>query len=111
MRVSAEPLSWDVTAILGADHPLDWIVIGAASNGAREYQPDPAHVELLLRVMDSARTPGCYKGNLEPLFEQHDFGDADLNRWREDFPATYRDGTEIPAVAERQRRCEQHGWT
>ncbi len=109
--MSAEPLSWDLTTAVGADHPLDWIVIGAASDGPRVFQPEPTHVANLLRVMDASHTPVFYKGNIEPLFEQHDFQDAALNRWREDFPARYRDGTEIPAVAERQKRCEEHGWT
>lgn len=109
--MSAEPLSWDLAAVVGLDHPLDWAVIGAASNGRRTYQPDPAHVEHLLRVLDANRTPVYFKSNLEPTFADHDFGEANLNRWREDFPAKYRDGTEIPAVAERQRRCVEHGWT
>ena len=39
------------------------------------------------------------------------FGTAALNRWREDFPTTYRDGSPIPAVAERQKRCTARGWT
>lgn len=109
--MSAEPLSWDLTSAVGADHPLDWIVIGAASDGPLVFQPEPTHVANLLRVMDGSRTPVFYKGNIEPLFDQHDFGDAGLNRWREDFPTRYRDGTEIPAVAERQKRCQEHGWT
>ena len=109
--MSAEPLSWDVTSVVGSDHPLDWVVIGAASNGPREYQPAPAHVERLLRVLDVRPTAVFYKGNLRSLFRAHDNGDPGLNRWREDFPIRYRDGSEIAAVAERQKMCQKHGWT
>lgn len=109
--MSAEPVSWDLTAVIGTDHTLDWIVIGAASAGPRQFQPDPAHVERLLRVMDARPTAVFYKGNLRPLFAEYDFGDESLDRWREDFPTHYRDGTEIPAVAERQKRCLEHEWT
>jgi hypothetical protein len=56
-------------------------------------------------------TPVFYKGNSGPLFAHYDFGDEQLNRWREDFPVRYRDGSEIPAVVERQRQCAKRGWT
>ncbi|WP_439624729.1 DUF5131 family protein [Gemmata sp.] len=98
--MSAEPLSWDLAAVIGSEHPLDWAVIGAASNGRRTHQPDPAHVENLLRVLDGTGTPVFFKGNLGPTFASHDFGEENRNRWREDFPMRYRDGREIPAVAE-----------
>ena len=109
--MSAEPVSWDLTAVIGKNHPLDWIVIGAASSGRRYFQPDPSHIENLLKVLDARPTPVFYKGNIEPLFAAHDLGGENLNRWREDFPTHYRDGTEIAAVAERQRRCEEMAWT
>ena len=109
--MSAEPVSWDLTAVIGRDHPLDWIVIGAASNGRRYFQPAPGHIHNLLTIMDETRTPVFYKGNIGPLFEAHNFGSENLNRWREDFPRTYRDGTPIPAVSERQKACEGFGWT
>ncbi len=38
--MSAEPVSWDLTAVLGKDHPLDWVVVGAASSGPKYFQPD-----------------------------------------------------------------------
>jgi protein gp37 len=109
--MSAEPVSWDLTTVLDEDHPLDWIVIGAASNGRQYFQPDPGHIGKLLKVLDATRTPVFYKGNIKPMFRGHDYHDEGLNRWREDFPVAYHDGTDIPAVAHRQRRCEQHGWT
>src|SRR5213075_1072213 len=30
--MSAELISWDLTSVIDDDHPLDWIVIGAASD-------------------------------------------------------------------------------
>jgi protein gp37 len=109
--MSAEPVSWDLTAVLGEDHPLDWIVIGAASAGRKTFQPDPDDVRNLLRVLDATATPVFFKGNIKPLFADNDLGSAELNRWREDFPATYRDGRPIPAVLRRQTLCVRHGWT
>jgi protein gp37 len=109
--MSAEPVSWDLTKVIDKSHPLDWIVIGAASNGKKYFQPDPDHIQKLLLVMDETRTPVFYKGNIAPLFETNYLGSDELNRWREDFPRTYRDGKPIPAVLRRDRMCEAHGWT
>ena len=109
--ISAEPVSWDLTSYIDTQHPLDWIVIGAASIGRQYFQPDPEHIRKLLTVMDSTNTPVFYKGNIAPMFENCDLGSDELNRWREDFPQRYRDGTAIPAVARRERMCAVHGWT
>ncbi len=109
--MSAEPVSWDLSPLIGLEHPLDWIVIGAASAGPKYFQPEPAHVRDLLALMDATSTPVFFKGNLHPLFEANDLGTAELNRWREDFPTAYRDGSLIAAVARRQALCEKHGWT
>jgi protein gp37 len=77
--MSFEPLSWDVSAIVN-DYPaaLDWAVIGAASNGAKTYQPEPEHVKNLLAVLDRRGIPVFYKGNLQ--------GNAAATPWREEFP-------------------------
>jgi protein gp37 len=77
--MSFEPLSWDVSAIV-ADYPgaLDWAVIGAASNGAKTYQPDPGHVQALIDVLDQQGVKVFFKGNLK--------GNAAANPWREEFP-------------------------
>jgi hypothetical protein len=104
-------VSWDLTSYIDTQHPLDWIVIGAASIGRQYFQPDPEHIRKLLTVMDSTNTPVFYKGNIAPMFENCDLGSDELNRWREDFPQRYRDGTAIPAVARRERMCAVHGWT
>ncbi len=109
--MSAEPVSWDLTAVIDNSHPLDWVVIGAASNGRQYYQPSVEHIRNLLLVMDATATPAFFKGNIQPLFEASDLGSDELNRWREDFPRTYRDGTPIPAVVRRDQMCQTHGWT
>lgn len=75
---SIEPLSWDVAPIIQeAPHALRWAVIGAASNGAQLFQPDPAHVQSLLDVLDvldAQGVPVFFKGNLK------------WSPWREEFP-------------------------
>jgi protein gp37 len=109
--MSAEPVSWDLTEVIGPDHPLDWVVIGAATNGPKTFQPDPTHIDRLLDVFDQSKTPVFYKGNIASLFESHDFESKEKNRWREDFPLKYRDGKPIPAVAARQKKCRERGWT
>lgn len=78
--MSAEPLSWDITAYL-EDYPyaIDWIVIGAASNGPRYYPPDEAHVRKLVEYCDDAGVPVFFKGNLRSL-------PWAAANWREDFP-------------------------
>jgi len=88
--MSFEPLSWDVSALVAA-HPgaLRWAVIGAASNGARVYQPDPAHVRALLDVLDEQGVPVFFKGNLK--------GNAAAQPWREAFPLDGRQWLEMPS--------------
>lgn len=77
--MSFEPLSWNVSSIVAeyAD-ALDWAVIGAASNGPRTYQPEPAHVRALLEVLDGRGIPVFFKGNLK--------GNAAAVPWREEYP-------------------------
>lgn len=71
--MSIEPLSFDIAPLL-KDSPLEWAVIGAATNGHRTYQPDPSWVQNVLEVLDAQGTKVFFKGNLEWL------------PWREDFP-------------------------
>lgn len=74
--MSIEPLSFDIAPYLeGA--PLEWAVIGAATNGRRVYQPERAWVENLLALFDARGTPVFFKGNLE----------WDASAWRAAFPA------------------------
>ena len=62
--MSIEPLAWDIAPVLAAHRPLDWAVIGAASDGRIYHQPDPAHLENALAVLDKQGVPVFYKGNL-----------------------------------------------
>lgn len=75
--MSIEPLSFDIWHTL-QDARLDWAVIGAATNGPKVYQPDPAWVTNLLRMFDRAGTAVFFKGNLK--------GNPAATIWREEFP-------------------------
>jgi protein gp37 len=64
--VSLEPLSFDVAPLLHDTYGLlDWIVIGAATNGRQTFQPDPNHVQDVLDFADWWDIPVFFKGNLE----------------------------------------------
>lgn len=71
--MSIEPLSFDIAPLL-VDSPLNWAVIGAATNGAKIYQPKPEWVINCLDVLDSQNVPVFFKGNL------------DWQPFREEFP-------------------------
>jgi protein gp37 len=73
--MSIEPLSFDISPLLN-ESPLEWAVIGAATNGAKTYQPQPAWVHNVLEVLDAQNTAVFFKGNLK--WPEH--------AWREDFP-------------------------
>ena len=62
--MSIEPLSFDIAPLL-KDSPLAWAVIGAATNGAKTYQPKLEWVENLLTVLDEQATAVFFKGNLK----------------------------------------------
>lgn len=78
--LSAEPLSWDITPIL-RDYPyaVDWVVIGAASNGKTYYAPEEKHVRNLVEYCDDLGIMPFFKGNLNSLPW------AKAN-WRQSFP-------------------------
>lgn len=90
--MSIEPLSWDIAPLL-RDCPLGWVVIGAATNGRKTYQPDPRQVESLLQTLDDQNIPVFFKGNL------------DWSPWREDFPAL-----RVPALVRRQEQAQKYDW-
>lgn len=96
--MSIEPLSWDISPLLKNGHPLRWVVIGAATDGPKKFQPDPNNVQKLLDIFDATNTPVFFKGNLkwEPR--------------REDFPVIGADGQPIPAVLHRQEMAAKYGW-
>ncbi len=76
--MSVEPLSWDVAPIFAQHAPLQWVVIGAATNGPKVFQPEPDHVSNLLKVLDAQKVPVFFKGNI--------WGNPAIKEWREYFP-------------------------
>lgn len=92
--MSIEPLSWDISPFLVDNCPLQWAVIGALTDGRRKYQPNSAHVQNVLDILDAHNVPVFFKGNL------------DWSPWREDFPCIAH-----PALLRRQQMAMAHGWT
>jgi protein gp37 len=73
MWLSLEPLSFDVADMIDFE-VVNWIVIGAASNGRKKYQPNPEYVQNVLDKAQKHGTPVFFKGNLE------------WSPWMEEFP-------------------------
>ena len=69
--MSIEPLWFDVAPVFDQwlqSHtrlPFEWVIIGAASNGPRIYQPEPQWVQDLLDILDAQNIPVFFKGNLD----------------------------------------------
>lgn len=83
--MSIEPLSWDMAEYLAESFiPLDWAVIGAASNGRKIYQPEPQWVTNCIEVLRAKGTAIFFKGNLR--------GNAAAGVWLEEYP-TVRDNS------------------
>jgi len=61
--LSLEPLSFDVAPYLYTP-VIDWLVIGAASNGRTYFQPEPTHVQNVLDLADEKGIPVFMKSNL-----------------------------------------------
>ena len=78
--LSIEPLWFDAAPVferwLGEQErlPFEWAIIGAASNGRRLFQPEPAWTASLLALLDEQGIPVFFKGNL------------DWDEWRAEFP-------------------------
>jgi protein gp37 len=62
--MSIEPLSFDISRLLVKSN-LQWAVIGAATNGAKTYQPRSEWVKNVLTVLQAQNTKIFFKGNLE----------------------------------------------
>jgi len=62
--MSLEPLSFDVAPHIRFDL-IDWLVIGAASNGQKKYQPDAGYVRNVLDLANEHHVPVFFKGNLD----------------------------------------------
>lgn len=73
--MSIEPLSFNIAPLL-QNSPLEWAVIGAATNNNKTYQPKPQWVEGVLTTLDAQQTSVFFKGNLR------------WHEWRESFPIT-----------------------
>lgn len=89
--ISAEPLSHDWSRLLSMfvqsdreDYSksvlgIDWIVIGAASNGKAYYPPLEQDVRRMMMVCEQWSVPMFFKGNLKSLKWA-------AENWREEFP-------------------------
>ncbi len=80
---SVEPLSWDCVEILHEARAfLNWVIIGAASDGKTIYQPDEGIFSRLLKAMEGV--PVFFKGNIDKRLAARNGG------WREEFPAIHK---------------------
>jgi protein gp37 len=84
--MSIEPLWFDAATVLQeflvneGKFPFDWVIIGAASNGKLTFQPNEEHFSRLLTLMEYAKIPVFFKGNLSrEMAERH-------GGWRDEFP-------------------------
>ncbi len=77
--VSFEPLSIELSDIICSFPPLDWAVIGAASNGPRTFQPDR---EALAKMLAVLKCPIYFKENLDRKLAFEVAGS-----WRQEFPS------------------------
>jgi protein gp37 len=109
--LGAEPVSWDMAACLGSDHPLDWAVIGAASDGPCYFQPDADNVRRLLVILDETETPAFYKGKPGTALPAAEPGEPEAEPLARGLPRMLPQRHAIPAVARRQALCRQHRWT
>ena len=83
--MSIEPLWFDVAPVFqewlesGEALPFEWVIIGAASNGSKIYQPEQEWTESLIELLDDQNIPIFFKGNLE------------WDDWRDEFPHLLQD--------------------
>jgi len=78
--LSLEPLSFDVVPTLRnipSAKLIDWMVIGAASNGTKTYQPDAFWVTSILKYAAENKTPIFFKGNLKWEHRRSEFPAVD----------------------------------
>lgn len=113
--MSIEPLSWDCSRILESyDGVLQWVVIGAASNGATFYPPSEDVYRNVEGYFYRQSVPVFLKGNMRslPYAAAH---------WQENFPVikpptTPPDGAgQAPTVSLEPEptwvlRCRQYGY-
>lgn len=78
--LSLEPLAIDVSDLIAPHQErIRWAVIGAASDGARTYQPERETFANTLRVLDTM--PVFFKGNVD-----RQLADEIAGGWKEEFP-------------------------
>lgn len=85
--LSAEPITIDVSLHLyGIDNPyaIDWMVIGAASNGNKLYAPNASFVQSAVMHNDDHGIATFFKGNLKTL-------PWAVANWREEFPVVAKE--------------------
>lgn len=81
--LSAEPLSWDIAPILREyEGSINWMVIGAASNGSQHYPPKDTDLKEAVQAADDMDITTFFKGNLRssPLIQSGEIA------WSESFP-------------------------
>lgn len=78
--MSLEPYSWDMVPYFAEyPHALDWVVIGAGSNGKKYYQPDPDDFRRVVTFFERLNVPIFFKGNVRASV-------TDDMTWHEEFP-------------------------
>lgn len=80
--MSIEPLSFDIGPFL-KDAPIQWAVIGAATNGKRTFYPDAIDFSHCVEALDVRSIPVFYKGNLKGFIGMF----KGTQPWREEYPA------------------------
>jgi protein gp37 len=69
--MSIEPLWFDVAPVFEKwlethdSLPFEWVIIGAASNGKKLFQPEMTWTQALLNIFDQLNIPVFFKGNLD----------------------------------------------
>jgi protein gp37 len=90
--MSIEPLWFDVAPVFeawleqGEDLPFEWVIIGAATNGSKTFQPKYEWTASLVDLLERQNIPIFFKGNLE------------WSDWRDEFPNIIKSSKKVPVV-------------
>lgn len=80
--ISFEPLSRDYSWVMDAFYenlPIEWVVVGSASQGKKYIPPALSDFEKMMGVFDEYNVPVFFKGNMRSLPQARD-------NWRAEFP-------------------------
>ena len=89
--MSIEPLSFDVSKLLReSDCRLHWAVIGAGSDGAKTFQPNPNDMFNTLSALSDMNVPVFFKGNISTELAQL------MGGWRNEFPVMKKPDVSSP---------------